>query len=79
MLNLNSSVGVRANVGAISASMTNRQNGDSELISAINKLAKSNGKSGDTYQINGISYNEGSDVADAIQTLVRAAKMEGRT
>jgi hypothetical protein len=66
-------------VGAISASMANRQNGNNDLISAINKLAKSSGKSGDTYQINGISYSEGSDVSDAIQTLVRAAKMEGRT
>jgi hypothetical protein len=66
-------------VGAISASMANRQNGNNNLISAINKLAKSNGKSGDTYQINGINYSEGSDVADAIQTLVRAAKIEGRT
>ena len=79
MLNLNSSVGVRANVGAISASMANRQNGDNELISAIDKLVKSNSKSGDTYNINGINYTEGSDVADAIQTLVRAARMEGRT
>jgi hypothetical protein len=66
-------------VGAISASMANRQNGNNELLSAINKLANSNNKSGDTYQINGINYSEGSDVADAIQTLVRAAKMEGRT
>lgn len=66
-------------IGAISASMANRQNGNNDLASAINKLAKSNAKSGDTYQINGISYSEGSDVADAIQTLVRAAKMEGRT
>ena len=78
MLNLNSSVGVKANVGAISASMANRQNGDSELLSAIDKLAKSNSKSGDIYNFNGFSYSEGSDVADAIQTLVRAAKMEGR-
>lgn len=79
MLNLNSSIGVRANVGAISASMANRQNGDNVLASAIDKLAKSNNKSGDTYNFNGFSYNEGSDVADAIQTLVRAAIMEGRT
>jgi phage-related protein len=66
-------------LGAISASMSSRQNGNNDLASAINKLAKSNNKSGDTYQINGISYSEGSDVAGAIQTLVRAAKMEGRT
>ena len=65
-------------IGAISASMSNRQNGNNDLVSAINKLAKSN-KSGDTYNINGVSYSEGSDVADAIQTLVRAATIEGRT
>lgn len=66
-------------IGAISASMASRQNGNNDLASAINKLAKSNGKSGNTYQINGINYNEGSDVADAIQTLVRAANIERRT
>ena len=66
-------------VGAIAASMSTRQNGNADLVSAINKLAKSNSKSGDTYQINGINYNEGSDVADAIQTLVRAANIERRT
>lgn len=66
-------------VGTIAASMSNRQNGNDNLVSAINKLAKSNAKSGDTYQINGINYSEGSDVADAIQTLVRAARIEGRT
>ena len=79
MLNLDSSVGVRANVGAISASMANRQNGNDELISAIDKLAKSSDKSGDNYYFNGFSYNESSDVADAIKTLVRAAIIEGRT
>lgn len=66
-------------IGAISASMANRQNGNSDLISAINKLAKSNSKSGDTYNFNGLSYNEGSDVADAIKTLTRAITIEGRT
>ena len=66
-------------IGAISASMANRQNGAGDLASAINKLAKSNnGKTGDTYNFNGFNYSEGSDVADAIQTLVRAATIEGR-
>ena len=66
-------------IGAISASMASRQNGNNDLASAINKLAKSNSKSGNTYMINGLNYNESSDVADAIQTLVRAATIEGRT
>ena len=66
-------------IGAISASMASRQNGNNDLVSAINKLAKSSGKSGNTYNINGVSYSEGSDVADAIQTLARAITIEGRT
>ena len=67
-------------VGAISASMAKRQNGNYDLTSAINKLAKSNsGKSGNTYNINGITYDDGSEVSDAIKTLVRAVKIEGRT
>ena len=66
-------------IGAISASMANRQNGNNDLVSAINKLAKSNGKSGDTYNFNGFSYSESSDVADAIKTLTRAITIEGRT
>ena len=34
---------------------------------------------GTTYHIDGITYDEGSDVAEAIKTLVRAAKIERRT
>ena len=66
-------------IGAISASMSSRQNGNNNLASAINKLAKANSKSGNTYNINGVSYSESSDVADAIQTLVRAVTIEGRS
>lgn len=70
-----------ANVGAIS-SMKNGQNqngGFGELLSAFNGLRKDiNGMERNTYNLNGISYEEGSDVAEAFKTIVRAAKMERR-
>ena len=67
-------------VGAISASMLNRQNGtNSDVISAIRELGKTIGSgSGDTYTINGITYDDGSNITDAVKTLVRAARVERR-
>ena len=81
MLSMNPSVGVTSNIRAISASMNRRnQNGvNDDVISAINNLGSRLGNtSGDTYQINGITYSGDSDVADAIKTLVRAARVERR-
>lgn len=80
MLDLSPSVGVMANVRAISAQMANRQNGgNSEVVSAINSLKKALGnQTGDTYNLNGLNYQEGSDVAEALKTIVRAARVERR-
>lgn len=80
MFNMAPSVGVAANIGSISSMMSRRQNGTTnDVVSAINDLkgALSNA-SGDSYTINGITYSEGSDVADAIKTLTRAAKVGRR-
>ena len=81
MFGLRPSVGVLSNVGAISSMMNNGQNGtNADVISAIKDLGKKfDSSSGNTYQINGISYSEDSDVSDAIKTLVKAAKIERRT
>ena len=81
MFGLRPSVGVLSNVGAISSMMNNSQNGtNADVISAIKDLGKKfDSSSGNTYQINGISYSEDSDVSDAIKTLVKAAKIERRT
>ena len=81
MFGLRPSVGVLSNVGAISSMMNNGQNGtNADVISAIKDLGKNfDSSSGNTYQINGISYSEDSDVSDAIKTLVKAAKIERRT
>lgn len=68
-------------VGSIAASMNRRQNGaNDDIISAINGLGRRiSESSGDSYTINGISYDDNGNVADAIRTLVRAARIEGRT
>ena len=79
LLSTTHSVGLMNNLNAISYGMRNRQNGNDDVISAIDKLGKSLGNSrGDTYSINGITYDDGSNIKEAVETLVRAAKVERR-
>ena len=79
MLGATPSVGVLANVNAISSSMNGGRNGTSDVVSAIKDIGKKLGSSGgDTYQINGITYDDGSNIAEAVKTLVRATKIERR-
>ena len=37
-----------------------------------------NSSGGNTYQINGITYDDGSNVRDAVETLIRASLIERR-
>ena len=76
----NPSVTPMTNIRAISGMMDNRQNGNNEdVVNAINGLKKSIGNAGNTYNnISGITYDNGSAVSEAIETLVRAAKIERR-
>lgn len=81
MLNGNHSMGVLANVGAISSTMGhNSQNGSTDdVVSAINKLRQDIGKVGGTsYHIGGITYDDGSNVAHAVRDIARAVKIERR-
>ena len=74
-------VGIGANLNAISLGMKQRnQNGNNEaLISAINDLNKNMGTStGNTYNINGITYDDGSSISNAVGMLIRAANIERR-
>jgi hypothetical protein len=78
----NNSIGVRANIGAISSMMGARsQNGvNTDVVSAIDKLRKDLGNvNHNSYSISGINVSEGTEAADAIHTLVRVIKMEGRS
>ena len=76
----NQSVGVNANLNAISNMSRNRMNSNNEMLSAIKDLGKSLNNAGTTnnYNVNGVSYSGDSDVQSAIETLVRAATVEGR-
>ncbi len=81
MLSTNKSVGVSANLNAITTMMGNRgQNGEnSDIVSAINRLRKDLGNiGGDTYVVDGVTYDDGTNVSEAVKTLVRAAKVERR-
>lgn len=74
-------VGASVNLNAINTMMNRRiQNGvNDDVVSAINDLKKTiSGSSGDSYNIDGITYDDGSNVADAVKSLVRAAKIERR-
>ena len=80
MFGANPSIGVMSNIRAITSMMNGNQNGgNDDVISAIKDLGnKISGKTGDTYQINGITYNDDSNVSDAVATLVRAVRVERR-
>lgn len=79
MFNGNGSIALRANAQYASR-MANNQNGaNDDIISAIGKLGdKFNATPGNTYTINGITYSDGSEVASAIDTLVRATRIGRR-
>ena len=70
-----------ANAGIINTAM-NRQiqnSGDSEIVSAIRDLRKDVGNlENRSYTIGGITYSAGDEVSNAIETLVRAVRVEGR-
>ena len=80
MFDMRPSVGVMANLRSISASMNDRQNGNNVVVSAIDDLKKtlSNTPVGNTYNINGITYDDGSSISNAVEQLVRAARVERR-
>ena len=80
MLGLSPSVGVLSNVRSINSMMNRNQNGaNDDVVSAINDLGKAiSNMSGDTYSINGITYDDGSNITNAVQSIVRAARQERR-
>ena len=82
MLNTGSSMLINANAGAISTMMNrNIQNGkNGDVVSAIDKLRKAMDNVGGntTYNVNGVTYDDGSNVTNAVKELVRYAKIERR-
>lgn len=65
--------------GALAASRIQNGNSNADVVSAIAKLRGDIGKiQGNTYNVNGVTYDDGSNIHDAIGTLIRATVVEGR-
>ena len=74
-------IGVRANLNAASSVMNAKlQNGSNDdIISAINKLNDGlENNRGDTYNFGNFTYDDGTNISEAVHTLMRAAKMGRR-
>ena len=81
MLSNTTPVGILGEVNGISRMMNQRlQNGaNDDVIRAINKLRNDVGNiSRPSYSINGITYDDGSNISNAVRDLVRAARIERR-
>ena len=81
MLGGDISVGASSNIRAISSMMRSRDitGRNEDIVSAIDKLHEDMGKFGNnTYNINGVTYDDGTNISEAVETLVRAARVERR-
>ena len=72
-----------AGAGVMSNSISGLQNGikygDNEVVKAIKDLKNTISNNDNTsYNVNGITYDDGSNISKAVETLVRAAKIERR-
>ncbi len=65
--------------GAMSNFQNGQRNPNADLLSAIKGLDERLGSvRGNTYNVNGVTYDDGTNVADAIGQLMHAAKIERR-
>ena len=80
LLGMTPSANVLSNVGEVSLMMNSRQNGvNSDIISAIDKLRKDiNDMERNSYTVNGLTYDDGSNVSEAVKALIRATRVERR-
>lgn len=81
MLSAEQTFGVRANLSSINSAMhyKNQNGSNADVVSAINKLRKDLGNlERPSYNINGVTYDDGSNLAEAVNTIVRAARIERR-
>lgn len=78
--NMMSNLTVSRNMQMAGASFGVNQNGDnSDVVSAINDLRKEIvDRPQNIYTVNGITYDDGSNVSDAVGTLIRAINVERR-
>ena len=77
----NTSMSITASTSAINSMMNAKvQNGgNGDIVAKLDELnRKLNNLGNTTYQINGVTYDDGSNIATAVQTITRAALRERR-
>ena len=80
MFSMNPSVGVMSNIRSISSMMNNQNRVNDDVVSAIESLGKKmNNSSGDVYNFGDITYDDGSNVSEAVKSMIRAIRVERRT
>ena len=67
-----------ANLMTKSIGQIQNRKDNSDIVSALKDLKDNLGNNGSSYTINGITYDDGSNITSAVETLVRAAKIERR-
>ena len=80
MLAVDAPIGITGSFNAIGSNLNSRNTATSgDILSALNALGTTLGnRSGDTYNINGVTYDDGSNITDAVRSLIRAARVERR-
>lgn len=81
ILDNKTTLGLEANLSSINTMMNRRnQNGvNDDIISAIDKLRNDIGNiNNNSYTINGVTYDDGSNIEEAVKAIVRAARIERR-
>lgn len=71
----------RGNINAISNAMRGSQvvATNDDVVNAIDSLKKViSGNTGNSYTIDGITYDDGSNISNAVKSIIRAAKVERR-
>lgn len=71
---------INARSSSIARTVGKIQNGNNndEIVEALKDLKDNLNNGNQTYTINGITYDDGSNISEAVQTLVRAARIERR-
>lgn len=73
------SLGVVAKIGAdVNANLQGQNNFNGDLFNAIDALGSVLAQPNNTYNINGVTYDDGSNIADAVGTIIAAARVERR-
>ena len=81
MLDMDPTIGVLSGARSISSMINNSQNGTfDDVVDAVDRLGRTlnNLPSGDTVYVDGITYDDGSNISNAIKDIVRAARIERR-